>query len=178
MIDPKLNELADTATPGRKNTSDTAVAEDERPLAATPKPRPGLSVNDTVAANANLSVGARGTDTSGVRAGAGAGAGSSYITPGTSADGSSAAHIQSGPTGSGTTPLSDGAINQTSNQRESASVISNQPADISQEDVASHAYRCWHERGCPEGSPEEDWHRAEQELREHGRVTRISKAGA
>jgi hypothetical protein len=27
------------------------------------------------------------------------------------------------------------------------------------------AYRYWQERGCPTGSPEEDWYRAEAELR-------------
>lgn len=38
----------------------------------------------------------------------------------------------------------------------------NEPAH---EDVAVRAYQCWHERGCPHGSPEVDWHRAEDELR-------------
>jgi len=32
------------------------------------------------------------------------------------------------------------------------------------EQVASLAYALWEQRGCPEGSPEEDWFRAEQEL--------------
>ena len=32
------------------------------------------------------------------------------------------------------------------------------------EDVALLAYTLWQERGCPEGSSEEDWFRAEQEL--------------
>jgi hypothetical protein len=27
--------------------------------------------------------------------------------------------------------------------------------------VAELAYRLWEERGCPEGSPEEDWYKAE-----------------
>jgi hypothetical protein len=31
-------------------------------------------------------------------------------------------------------------------------------------DIAALAYALWQERGCPEGSPEEDWGRAEQEL--------------
>ncbi len=34
----------------------------------------------------------------------------------------------------------------------------------SYEDVALLAYTLWHERGCPAGSSEEDWFRAEQEL--------------
>jgi len=29
-------------------------------------------------------------------------------------------------------------------------------------DVAIRAYECWHERGCPEGSPEIDWYQAEK----------------
>ena len=32
------------------------------------------------------------------------------------------------------------------------------------EDIVSLAYALWQQRGCPEGSPEEDWFRAEQEL--------------
>jgi hypothetical protein len=30
--------------------------------------------------------------------------------------------------------------------------------------IASLAYELWKERGCPEGSPEADWLRAEEEL--------------
>lgn len=30
--------------------------------------------------------------------------------------------------------------------------------------VARRAYQLWLERGCPDGSPEEDWYRAEHEL--------------
>jgi hypothetical protein len=33
------------------------------------------------------------------------------------------------------------------------------------EQVATLAYRLWHERGCPEGSPEVDWFQAQQLLR-------------
>ena len=32
------------------------------------------------------------------------------------------------------------------------------------EQIASLAHALWQQRGCPEGSPEEDWFRAEQEL--------------
>ena len=32
------------------------------------------------------------------------------------------------------------------------------------EDIALLAYALWQERGCPAGSSEEDWFRAEQEL--------------
>jgi hypothetical protein len=31
------------------------------------------------------------------------------------------------------------------------------------EQIASLAYQLWEQRGCPEGSPDEDWIRAEQE---------------
>ena len=31
-------------------------------------------------------------------------------------------------------------------------------------DVAALAYRLWQERGCPTGSPEEDWYKAEELL--------------
>ena len=32
--------------------------------------------------------------------------------------------------------------------------------------IARLAYSSWQDRGCPDGSPEEDWFRAESELRE------------
>jgi hypothetical protein len=35
---------------------------------------------------------------------------------------------------------------------------------VAREDIAALAYAYWRERGCPDGSPEEDWFRAEQEL--------------
>jgi hypothetical protein len=33
------------------------------------------------------------------------------------------------------------------------------------EDIAALAYALWHERGCPYGSPEEDWFKAEEKLK-------------
>jgi hypothetical protein len=33
------------------------------------------------------------------------------------------------------------------------------------EDIAALAFALWQERGCPEGSPEVDWFRAEEELK-------------
>jgi hypothetical protein len=33
-------------------------------------------------------------------------------------------------------------------------------------DIAVLAYALWVERGCPDGSPDEDWLRAEQAVRE------------
>ena len=32
-------------------------------------------------------------------------------------------------------------------------------------DIAALAYELWHARGCPDGSPEEDWFHAAEELR-------------
>lgn len=36
---------------------------------------------------------------------------------------------------------------------------------IDREEIARLAYSYWEARGCTGGSPEEDWHRAEQELK-------------
>jgi hypothetical protein len=49
-----------------------------------------------------------------------------------------------------------------------AAAVSETPvvvAELSQEDVAKLAYSYWEARGYAGGSPEEDWLRAEQELR-------------
>jgi Protein of unknown function (DUF2934) len=35
---------------------------------------------------------------------------------------------------------------------------------VPESDIATLAYRLWQERGCPIGSPEEDWYRAEERL--------------
>lgn len=37
---------------------------------------------------------------------------------------------------------------------------------MEQDDIALLAYSYWEARGCPYGSPEEDWFRAEIELRQ------------
>jgi len=41
----------------------------------------------------------------------------------------------------------------------------NEDPDRLQAKVAELAYRYWQERGCPHGSPEVDWLRAEMEIR-------------
>ena len=187
MIDPKFNEIEDTSETGLKKPSNSGLT------AETPaQPRRGLSINDTIASDASLSVGSRGTDTSGVRAGAGAGAGSTYLTPGSAGE-SPAPSIIPGARGSGTTAL--GGINpdqaptiqddltDDSEERSSgvlgvsqspitSSVISDEryvigedTYDLSHEEISAHAYTCWRERGSPVGSPQEDWDRAIQELR-------------
>jgi len=165
MTDPKLNDLPDKTKAGTRNVSSTGLEEHETLLSAE-RPRPGLSVNDTVAANANLSVGGRGADTSGVRAGAGAGGGTTHLSA-ASSNRSPAPSVDPGPGGvGGTTPLSTSASN-----------LRSESSAASHDEIAAHAYRCWHERGCPEGSPEEDWHRAERELRER-RPEKSLSAGA
>ena len=35
---------------------------------------------------------------------------------------------------------------------------------LTHNDIAVFAFALWEARGCPEGSPEEDWFQAEQEL--------------
>ena len=34
-----------------------------------------------------------------------------------------------------------------------------------QEQIAALAYKLWHDRGCPEGSPDADWFEAEELVR-------------
>jgi hypothetical protein len=36
---------------------------------------------------------------------------------------------------------------------------------LDEEDGAEVAYRRWLDRGCPQGSPEEDWFEAERQIR-------------
>jgi len=43
--------------------------------------------------------------------------------------------------------------------------VSEQSASIPHEEIARRAYDLWQARGCPIGSPGEDWHRAEEEIR-------------
>src|SRR5438309_3365337 len=105
MIDPKLNKLPADKTGG--------VEEELSPEEQAERLRRGrgLSINDTIAGNANLSVGSRGVDTSGVRSGSGAGAGMTNVTPGQSG-GSPAPNIVPGGRGSGTTPRGSTGVDQ------------------------------------------------------------------
>lgn len=189
MIDPKFNEIDDTNQTGLKKTTETGLTED---TSAADKPRRGLSINDTIAADANLSVGSRGADTSGVRAGVGAGAGSTYVTPGSS--GSPAPTVVPGARGSGSTPLSTANPEQIPTMDEDQPHATTPPSGntassdagsgsedsyaLTSEEISAHAYRCWVERGSPHGSAEEDWHRAERELRERARNPKASSASA
>jgi hypothetical protein len=164
MIDPKLNEAAEAARPGTRAGAP----------AQTASPRQGLSINDTIAADANLSVGGQGADVSGVRAGAGAGAGSSHVSP--TPRNSAAPTIEPGQTGIGTTPLSQGV--QGDAARLSSGALHQDDDALTHDEISHHAYQCWLERGCPEGSAEEDWQRAERELRERRRRLQSSAASA
>ena len=93
MIDPKVNRIP---------ADQEETSELQRDRRETAKSRPGLSVNDTIARDANLSVGGQGVNVSGVSAGAGAGAGSTTLTPSTSA--SAAPQVVPGARGTGMTP--------------------------------------------------------------------------
>jgi hypothetical protein len=44
----------------------------------------------------------------------------------------------------------------------------NERPDPTHDDIAQRAYALWEARGRPEGSPQVDWFRAEQELRGTG----------
>ena len=169
MIDPKLNELDDKTTRGKRELTDTAVVDTET-KATNARPRPGLSINDTVASNANLSVGSRGTDTSGVRSGAGAGAGGVHVTPAAAGE-SPAPTVVAGARGSGTTPLGTVPAEQSNTSFQEGE------ADWTDEELASRAYQNWDARGRPHGSAEEDWHKAEWDLRQR-RLGKASGASA
>jgi hypothetical protein len=181
MIDPKLNELP---TP-RSGTAATAASERELSEAQEAerlkRSRAGLSINDTIAGDTNMSVGSRGVDTSGVRAGSGAGAGTTVLTPGRSS--SPAPAIVQGSRGSGTTPRADiqtrassDAIGGTDTLTGSSAAEDAGLGEPAHHEISARAYQCWHERGCPEGSPEVDWNRACDELR--SRKPKTSAASA
>jgi Protein of unknown function (DUF2934) len=56
------------------------------------------------------------------------------------------------------------------NIRKDAAVNKRQPPDF-HEQVANLAYVLWRERGCPDGSPDTDWFRAEEQLQHVNRAT-------
>jgi hypothetical protein len=169
LIDPKLDKLQGktSATPQPNSENEKLLHEKGQ---AARNPRPGLSINDTIAADSNLSVGSRGVDVSGVETGAGAGAGLTSTTP--AAGGSPAPTIVPGARGSGMTPRSTSALTE----RHTVD-LGGQNATPEQSEIAARAYRCWHDRGCPDGSPELDWDQAERELREERRTGKAAAAG-
>lgn len=182
MIDPKFNALPTDAEGDFEHAPEEAVSG-EPGTGRIRRPRQGLSINDTIAAGPDLSVGSRGVDTSGTSAGAGAGAGTTYLTP--DDDGSPAPNIISGARSSGTTARADSTSGQKPTTRvdagteggESASAGAD-PYSFTREEISARAYQCWHERGRPHGSPETDWERAIQHLREEKERERRSSASA
>jgi hypothetical protein len=171
MIDPKLNEIPVSGAQGGSGARVAEVSEEGQEERVR-RSRAGLSIGDTIAGDVNLSVGSRGVDTSGVGSGAGAGAGMTHSSPGRG-DGSPAPNIVPGARGSGTTVRSDSNAGQvpTLNLDSQTSdggttAVSDLHSDALDSDaVAARAFECWHERGCPDGSPEVDWDRAQEELR-------------
>jgi Protein of unknown function (DUF2934) len=155
MIDPKLNEIPADA----QNLSDEQRRERAR------RPRSGLSINDTIAADANLSVGGHGVDTSGVVSGAGAGAGSTTLTPGRS--GSPAPNIVPGAASTGTTPRGDSGLSASPNP--GADLKREDTSGPTNDEIAARAHQYWIQRGRPHGSPEVDWNRARLDLIEEHR---------
>lgn len=105
MIDPKLDKLPVDAKGDFADIPESSPTEEQKAELLRRK-KLGLSINDTIAADANMSVGGRGVDTSGVAAGSGAGAGTTNLTPGTTGN-SPAPAIVPGSRGTGTTPHSD-----------------------------------------------------------------------
>jgi len=49
--------------------------------------------------------------------------------------------------------------------------------DCNEVEVREQAYSCWQERGCPVGSPDEDWLRAERELAGRGALSGLDLSG-
>jgi len=56
-------------------------------------------------------------------------------------------------------------VAKTSEPVAAAAVIEPTPTEPAHEEIAALAYSYWEARGCVGGSQEEDWLRAEQELR-------------
>ena len=185
MIDPKLNQVP---VESKKSVEDSSEEANEK--LRSQRPRSGLSINDTIAGGANLSVGARGVNTSGVDSGSGVGAGATNVTPGNPGE-SPAPQIVPGSSRTGTTPQSSGTIEQSVkpgvSAQSSGSATAGEAAtrlnagtegyetsssdaySPTYDEIAARAHECWLERGCPSGSPEIDWRQAEEELRS-GRV--------
>ena len=177
MIDPKLNEI-----PVPRVESTKSALEEEQGAKVPARPRTGLSISDTIAAETNMSVGGRGVDTSGIEAGTGAGGGMTNSTP-APRGGSPATTIVGGARGSGTTPRADtgtaeqtGVTSTVSTTETSGSVSEEGSSLPSSQAIGQRAYEIWIERGRPDHSSEENWHQAERELRSQGSVRRTLSA--
>ena len=106
MIDPKFNDLPVDAEGDFTDVPEGSLTEEQK-AERLKRSRAGLSINDTIARDANMSVGARGVDSSGVETGAGAGAGLTHSSPAAPGE-SPSPEVVPGPRGSGTTPRSTG----------------------------------------------------------------------
>ena len=60
------------------------------------------------------------------------------------------------------TELAPGAVNPSIS--EAVGTVNEQSTSRRDDDVARIAYQYWLERGSPQGSPEEDWYRAERDM--------------
>jgi hypothetical protein len=59
-------------------------------------------------------------------------------------------------------PIGTGEVRDMANpQLENPKPIDSDPEP---EEIARLAYHYWKQRGCPDGTPEEDWFRAEEEI--------------
>jgi hypothetical protein len=173
MIDPKLDKLPVDAAGDLERIPEKDLTDEQR--AALRRSRRGLSIMDTVAAGPSMSVGARGFDVSGVEAGAGAGAGMTELTPGERGE-SPAPNIVPGARGTGNAPRGEGT-----SQEQPTINLDADTLGPTNDEIQARAYQCWHARGCPDGSPEEDWCRAEEELRlerTRAQTTRTARAAS
>ncbi len=150
IIDPKFDQLPEEAAGDFENIPEHELTENQK---AQLRRRRGLSINDTVAASANTSVGARGLDNSGVEGGAGAGAGMTSLTPGQAGE-SPAPKIVPGARGTGNAPRGDWNV----------PTEQGTDADLgpTNDEISTRAYEIWNEGGCPHGSHEEHWRQAER----------------
>lgn len=82
MTDPKFNELPIDAQGQFQNFDESTLTDEQRSERHKRRMRDGLSINDTISANADRSMGSRGVDTSGVTSGQRAGAGGEEFVPG------------------------------------------------------------------------------------------------
>ncbi len=173
MIDPKLNRLPIDSMGEFKDTPAALLSEEEK-AESLRRSRAGLSINDTIARDASLSVGAAGVDTSGVSAGAGVGAGMTNLTPGEPGE-SPAPKLVPGARGSGTTVASTSTLEENPAREID---LGSETFKASHEEIAGRAYVCWHARGCPDGSPEVDWEQARRQLEDERRARRSFAASA
>ena len=59
-------------------------------------------------------------------------------------------------------------------QTQTAAPMAHGITPFSHQDIAKHAYELWEARGCPEGTSEEDWLHAAEELRSRAHTPRVA----